>query len=80
MLNHETKIGDIHFLAVHPEYQNNGIGKRMNDFVLQKMTEAGMLVVTVGTGGDDSHAPARRTYETAGFSAALPTVHYFKKL
>ena len=33
----------------------------------------------VGTGGDPGHAPARRAYEQAGFTA-LPIVNYVKKL
>lgn len=78
--NHETKIGEVQFLAVHPEYQNAGIGTQLNEFVTQKMAAVGMKVVTVGTGGDRSHAPARRVYEKAGFTAALPSVYYFKKL
>ncbi len=78
--NHETKIGEVQFLAVHPEYQNAGIGTQLNEFVTQKMVAAGMRVLTVGTGGDGSHAPARRAYEKAGFTAALPSVYYFKKL
>ena len=35
---------------------------------------AGMRAATVSTGGDDSHAAARRAYEKAGFSARIPSV------
>jgi hypothetical protein len=38
-----------------------------------------MTVVLVSTGGDIGHAPARRTYEKAGFTP-MPAVHYFKAL
>jgi hypothetical protein len=37
------------------------------------MKEAGMQVATVSTGGDPSHAPARRAYEKAGFTASIPS-------
>ena len=40
----------------------------------------GMRVVKVTTGGDKSHAPARRAYEKAGFRTDLPTVTYFREL
>jgi len=66
-------------LAVHPEYQNSGIGTELNTFALQKMKEGGMKLAVVGTGGDPGHAPARRSYEKAGYTA-LPLVRYYKDL
>jgi ribosomal protein S18 acetylase RimI-like enzyme len=75
----EDKTGVIEFLVVDPDYQNDGIGTRLNEFALEKMVEAGMKVALVGTGGDESHAPARKAYEKAGF-IALPSVWYFKSL
>ena len=38
------------------------------------------LVATVGTGGDPSHAPARRAYETAGFGPAIPSLTLYRLL
>lgn len=78
-LNQEENSGEIQFLVVHPDYQNDGVGTQLNDFVLDKMRSAGMQLAIVGTGGDDAHAPARRAYEKSGF-VALPSVWYFKKL
>ena len=75
----EDKTGVIEFLVVDPEHQNDGVGSRLNEFALGKMQEAGMKVALVGTGGDESHAPARKAYEKAGFKA-LPSVWYFKNL
>jgi hypothetical protein len=37
-------------------------------------------VVTVGTGGDPSHAPTQRAYEKAGFGPVLPSIHLYKLL
>ena len=79
-LNHEVKKGEIYFLAVHPDSQNQGVGTALNHFAIQKMKEAGMKIVEVGTGGDPSHAPARRSYEKAGFKRALPVVKYYMDL
>lgn len=78
-LNEETKTGEVHLLAVHPENQNHGIGTELNLFALQKMSEGGMKLAEVGTGGDEGHAPARRSYEKAGYTA-LPLVRYYKEL
>ena len=66
-------------LAVHPEYQNHGFGTELNIFALQKMKESGMKLAEVGTGGDEGHAPARRSYEKAGYTG-LPLVRYYKAL
>ena len=70
---------EVVFLAVHPEYQNRGIGTRLNERALEEMRLAGAKLAVVETGGECSHAPARRTYEKAGY-IALPLVRYFKEL
>ena len=78
-LHAKDKTGEVELLAVHPDYQNRGIGTRLNNFALEKMKESGMKMARVETGGDPSHAPARRSYEKAGYTA-LPLVRYFKDL
>jgi GNAT superfamily N-acetyltransferase len=78
-LNATTRVGEVHLLAVHPDYQNRGIGIDLNEFALGKLQEAGMHLAVVGTGGDPGHAPARRSYEKAGYTA-LPLVRYYKAL
>jgi ribosomal protein S18 acetylase RimI-like enzyme len=79
VLNPEAKTGEVQLLAVHPQYQNQGIGTQLNSFVLDRMKESGVRLARVETGGDPSHAPARRSYEKAGYTA-LPLVRYFKDL
>lgn len=71
--------GGVLLLAVHPEYQNRGFGTALNMVALEKMKAAGAKVAEVGTGGDEGHAPARRSYEKAGFTP-FPLVRYFKTL
>jgi len=78
-LNDNNKIGEVQLLAVHPEYQNHGIGTELNNFALEKLKEAGMKLAVVGTGGDEGHAPARKSYEKAGYTA-LPLVRYYKDI
>ncbi len=48
--------------------------------MLARMRELGAEVATVGTGGDPSHAPARRAYAKAGFGPALPSVYAYARL
>ncbi len=78
-LNEDDRTGTVLLLAVHPEYQNAGIGTALNRFALQEMKDCGMQLAKVETGGDPGHAPARRCYEKAGYTA-LPLVRYFQKL
>ena len=79
-LNKETAVGEIGLNAVHPAAAGQGIGTALYQFALDRMQAAGMRVATVGTGGDPSHAPARRAYEKAGFSAQIPSVYMYRLL
>jgi len=78
-LNHIAKTAEVQLLAVHPDYQNHGVGTELNNFALERMQESGIKLAIVETGGDPSHAPARKSYEKAGYTA-LPIVRYFKDL
>jgi GNAT superfamily N-acetyltransferase len=75
----ESQSGKIGLNAVHPAHQSKGIGALMYSHVLDIMRTAGMKYAQVGTGGDVSHAPARRAYEKLGF-VPIPVAHYYKKL
>ena len=79
-LNRQTRMGEIGLNAVHPDHAGKGIGTSMYEFALARMRDAGMRVATVSTGGDPSHAPARRAYEKAGFSAGVPSVWLVREL
>ena len=77
--NGQDNTGEVELLAVHPGYQNRGIGTALNNFALEKMKESGMKLAVVATGGDQGHAPARRSYEKAGYTG-LPLVRYYQDL
>jgi GNAT superfamily N-acetyltransferase len=74
LLDRETLLGEIGLNAVDPAHAGKGIGTAMYSFALGLMKQAGMKVATVSTGGDPSHAPARRAYAKAGFDAVIPSV------
>lgn len=78
-LNHEAGEGEVELLAVHPSHQNRGIGTALNRAVLAEMKERGMKRAVAGTGGDPGHAPARRSYEKAGYRA-FPQARYYQDL
>ncbi len=79
-LNRETSIGEIGLNAVHPDRAGAGIGTAMYEVVLDRMRQAGMRVATVSTGGDSSHAPARRAYQKAGFKVGIPSIWLCQEL
>jgi GNAT superfamily N-acetyltransferase len=78
-LHSEDSMGEIYMVAVDPDFQGQGIGSALIQFALDWMKDAGMSIAMVETGGDPGHAPARRTYEKAGFGL-FPVARYFKKL
>ena len=78
-LHPDERMGEIYMIAVDPDYQRRGIAAGLTRHSLAWLKEAGMTTVVVDTGGDPGHAPARRTYESAGFRL-VPVARYFKKL
>ena len=78
-LHTDDRMGEIYMIAVDPDFQRRGVARMLTDHALAWFKSAGMTTVMVDTGGDSGHAPARRTYEAAGFRP-FPTVKYFKKL
>lgn len=74
-----SAIGEIHMVAVDPDFQNKGIGSQITDVATNWIRDRGLSLAYISTGGDVGHAPARRAYEKAGYTA-VPSVHYFKAL
>lgn len=80
LLCRDTRVGEVGLNAVDPAHAGNGVGTAMYEFALARMKEAGMRVATTSTGGDPAHTPARRAYEKAGFTAAIPSVWLCRQL
>jgi len=78
-LDPEGVLGQIYMVAVDPDSQGKGVGSDLTAFAVDAMRDAGMSIAMVETGGDPGHAPARQTYEKAGFGL-FPAAQYFKKL
>ena len=79
ILKVDRGMGEIWMLAVDPESQNHGLGTQLTDVATDWIREAGLSLALISTGGDAGHAPARRTYEKAGYTP-MPSVDYFKAL
>lgn len=78
-LHQNDASAEVQLLAVHPDHQDQNIGTELNLVALDEMKAAGMKLAVVGTGGEEGHAPARRSYEKAGYTP-LPLVRYYKAL
>jgi ribosomal protein S18 acetylase RimI-like enzyme len=71
--------GRLEMVATRPADQRRGVGTALCRDVLGSMRGEGVAVVHVGTGGDAFHAPARRLYESLGFTG-WPVVDYARPL
>ena len=78
-LHPEDQMGEVHVIGVDPDYQRRGVAQALLDHAQDQMRAAGMSIVMVETGGDSGHAPARATYEAAGFET-MPVARYFREL
>jgi GNAT superfamily N-acetyltransferase len=76
----DKRMGEIGLNAIHPGHAGRGLGTWMYEHALVRMKELGAALAMVGTGGDPSHAPARRAYEKAGFGPALSSIYLYKLL
>jgi ribosomal protein S18 acetylase RimI-like enzyme len=73
------RSAEIYMIAVDPAYQRRGIASSLTEHALDEMGRRGIDLAIVATGGDPGHAPARLTYEKAGF-VGVPQVWYAKLL
>ncbi len=64
----DTALGEIELLAVDPDHQGRGVGTALNEFAVKRLQDLGMQFAIVSTGSGPGHAPARRSYDKAGFT------------
>jgi len=76
-INGSPPMGEIGLNAVHPGHAGKGIGTRMYEKFLARMTVMGAVLATVGTGGDPSHAAAHRAYKKVGLGPTIPSVYRY---
>jgi GNAT superfamily N-acetyltransferase len=76
-LHRATSLAEIYMIAVDPKVQGHGIAAQLTEVATAWLRQSGMRIAM--TGGDEGHAPARRVYYKAGYTA-LPSVRFFKAL
>lgn len=75
----DRRHGEIDVLGVREQRCGKGFGRALCDFAIDSMRDDSVEVVQIGTGGDDFHAPARRLYESLGFSL-IPVAVYLRTI
>jgi GNAT superfamily N-acetyltransferase len=78
-LHPDDNMGEVYVLVVDPDHQRRGVAGMLLDRAYARVKDAGLRMVMVETGDDPGHAPARLTYEAAGFER-WPVARYFKDL
>lgn len=75
----EDRHGKIAIVAVKESARGAGLGRALCEHAIATMREEGVAFLSVGTGGDWFHAPARALYESLGFHA-VPVVYYLRAM
>lgn len=75
----ENQMGEIYIVAVSPDRQRQGIGRKLMELAEQRIRASGMKMVMVETIDDSGHEPARRAYRAFGYER-WPVARYFKPL
>jgi ribosomal protein S18 acetylase RimI-like enzyme len=75
----EVDGGEVYMIAVDPAYQRRGIADMLLRHAVAELRADGVSVVSIGTGADPGHAPARALYEKHGFRC-LPLARYYLAL
>ncbi|SCG72514.1 GNAT family N-acetyltransferase [Micromonospora humi] len=75
----DRRSGEIDIIAVAVARRRRHVGTALCAHAFAAMRQAGAEVVSIGTGGDPFHEPARAFYDRLGMTA-LPLVRYYRSL
>ena len=74
----DVNAAGIYMIAVDPAHQRQGIGDSLLGHAVAELRAQGVEVVSIQTGGEEGHAPARALYEKRGFRAVPLAVYYLQ--
>ncbi|MEV0810408.1 GNAT family N-acetyltransferase [Micromonospora sp. NPDC050200] len=77
--NPDKRSGEIDIIAVATDQRRHQVGTALCTHAFEAMKQAGVEVVSIGTGGDRFHDAARAFYAGLGMTA-MPLVHYYMAL
>jgi ribosomal protein S18 acetylase RimI-like enzyme len=75
---HEGAVNaaQVYMIAVDPAHQRRGVADMLLSHAVAELRASGVYVVSIGTGGDAGHAPARALYRKHGFRPLPLAVYY----
>jgi putative acetyltransferase len=73
---HDGGLAEIKSMHVLSQLRGRGLARQMLDHLVAEARAAGMRRVSLETGAQESFAPARKLYETAGFVTCPPFAAY----
>ncbi|MBB5077452.1 GNAT family N-acetyltransferase [Nonomuraea endophytica] len=80
VVQESERHGEIDILAVTPGHRRLGLGRALLEHAMTQIKATGKVeMVSIGTGGDAFHAPARALYESFGFTP-FPQVNYTRAI
>jgi ribosomal protein S18 acetylase RimI-like enzyme len=79
MMREPKRSGEIVMLAVESAHRSHRVASALCEYAFDDLRRHGIEVVSLGTGGDEFHAPSRAFYESLG-TTPLPVVVYYKAL
>ena len=77
-INQVTKIGEIPNLAVHPEFQHQGLGKQLIQTALDYFQQEGMHMAKIET--LEQNPVGTTFYPKMGFTEIARQIHYVQPL
>ena len=72
----EVHGGQVYMIAVDPAHQRRGVADMLLSHAVAELRASGVDVLSIGTGADPGHAPARALYEKHGFRPLPLAVYY----
>jgi putative acetyltransferase len=72
----DARHGELKSMRAHPDWRGKGVGKAMLHHLLAEARSRGYTRVSLETGRPERFLPARRLYESHGFSECPPFADY----
>ncbi|WP_197675776.1 GNAT family N-acetyltransferase [Micromonospora auratinigra] len=77
--NPDKRSGEIDIIGVAVDQRRHHVGRALCTHAFEAMKQAGIEVVSIGTGGDGFHDAARAFYDSLGMTP-MPLVRYYMAL
>ena len=68
----DSAHGELKSMRAHPDYRGKGAGKAVLEHLIAEARKRGYSQVSLETGRPETYLPARRLYESSGFTECPP--------